>query len=110
MPAQLHHVWNYAQALAHLFPELERSMRETELETLLHRDGYLPHRVILPLYLPQLSAPSAARNDPALDGMLGCRAQDLPRGASRPGDDWLRAALAALRRLMDQSPGRGTPT
>ncbi|WP_448698169.1 GH116 family glycosyl hydrolase [Mucilaginibacter sp. AW1-3] len=34
------HVWNYEQALAHLFPELERNLRErTDLATSLRPDG-----------------------------------------------------------------------
>lgn len=60
------HVWNYAQSLAFLFPELERSMRRTEFLTEMDTMGsmsfracrYLEDRVGGPL--------------PTADGQLGC--------------------------------------
>lgn len=72
-PLNCTHVWNYAQALAALFPELEQDMRRTEFEVMQHATGYLPHRVIAPTWLPQLwDVPIGGPSDPALDGMLGC--------------------------------------
>lgn len=40
------HVWNYTQTLAFLFPELERSMRETEFLTETESDGYMNFRAL----------------------------------------------------------------
>jgi non-lysosomal glucosylceramidase len=99
-PLNCTHVWNYAQAVAHLFPQLERSMRETELETLLHRDGYLPHRVILPLYLPQLERDIGGPDEPALDGMLGCVLKVCREVQLGAGQAWLERLWPALRRLV----------
>ena len=59
-------------ALARLFPELERSMRDTEWEIQQHPSGYLPHRVLLPTYLPRpWDRPMGGPANPALDGLLG---------------------------------------
>src|SRR2546428_12128162 len=42
------HVWNYAQALPHLFPKLERSLRETELVRSMNDEGHVTFRSALP--------------------------------------------------------------
>lgn len=42
------HVWNYAQALPHLFPALERTLREQELERSSAPDGHVAFRAALP--------------------------------------------------------------
>jgi non-lysosomal glucosylceramidase len=70
-PLDCTHVWNYEFSLAHLFPSLERTMRETEFK-MQHESGYLPHRAVVPLYLPQLL--KEGKWDligPAIDGMFG---------------------------------------
>jgi non-lysosomal glucosylceramidase len=84
------HVWNFEQAVSRLFPELERTMRETELEYTQACDGHLPHRVVLPLYLPQLIDSWIGGPDkPALDGMLGCVLK-VYREVRQGGDrEWL---------------------
>ena len=43
------HVWNYAQAIAHLFPDLERSLRETEFGPNQNEDGHQYSRAALPI-------------------------------------------------------------
>jgi hypothetical protein len=100
-PLNCTHVWNYAQAVASLFPELERSMRETELLHMLHPTGFLPHRVVVPLDLPQFGDEIGGPDLPALDGMLGCVLKvlrELRGGADR---EWLALLWPELRRLLD---------
>lgn len=71
-PLNCTHVWNYEQAIASFFPELERTMRDIEWDILQAPDGSIPHRVRLPLDGPQLHARAIGGPlDPALDGMLG---------------------------------------
>jgi uncharacterized protein (DUF608 family) len=50
-PLNCTHVWNYEMTLSRLFPDLERTMRETDLVTQLLEDGEIPHRTVLPGYL-----------------------------------------------------------
>jgi uncharacterized protein (DUF608 family) len=96
------HVWNYEQALARLFPALERTMRETELEHTQAPDGHMPHRVLLPLYVPQLLDGWIGGPDkPALDGMFGCILKlyrEMRAGADR---GWLLRFWPRVVRLVD---------
>jgi uncharacterized protein (DUF608 family) len=99
-PLNCNHVFNYEQALARLFPDLGRNMRETEL-SVQAPDGSLPHRVELPLYLPQLHDVAIGGPErPALDGMLGAVLKTYRSVLDGAGVDWLRGHWPALRRLM----------
>lgn len=84
------HVWNYAQAIAHLFPDLERSLRETELGPNLGSDGFQAIRAALPIRpvgdTKEDGFPAAA------DGQLG--------GVIKVYRDWrISGDTAWLRRL-----------
>jgi hypothetical protein len=100
-PLNCNHVFNYEQALARLFPAVGRDMRETEL-AVQAPDGSLPHRVVLPLYLPQLhGVPVGGPQRPALDGMLGAVLKTYRTVLDGAGPEWLRAHWPALSRLME---------
>jgi non-lysosomal glucosylceramidase len=100
-PLNCTHVWNYAQGLAAVFPELERSMRETEFEIMQAPAGYVPHRVIVPIYLPQLwGEPIGGPDQPALDGMLGVVLKAYREYRAGAGVDWLRRYWPNLTRLL----------
>ena len=73
VPAELHaRLELRTGCLRGWFPELERSMRETDWDVLQAPEGYLPHRVQLPADGPQLHGrPIGGPTRPALDGMLG---------------------------------------
>lgn len=101
-PLNCTHVWNYEQALAKAFPSLERSMRETELEIMQAPQGYVPHRVVAPVYLRQLwDEPIGGPDQPALDGMLGTVLKTYREYRAGAGLDWLRRYRPNLVRLMD---------
>jgi non-lysosomal glucosylceramidase len=100
-PLNCTHVWNYAQALAAAFPELERSMRETEFEVMQAPAGYVPHRVLAPTYLPQpWGEPIGGPDQPALDGMLGTVLKAYREYRAGAGIDWLRRYWPNLTRLL----------
>jgi uncharacterized protein (DUF608 family) len=63
-PMNCTHVWNYEQALAQLFPVLERNMRQTDLTVQQDPSGFIHHRTVLPLSLPRATPPF-------IDGHLG---------------------------------------
>jgi len=64
-PGSCTHVWNYAQAIAHLFPSLERTFRRTEFSESQDDTGHQTFRSALPI--------RPVRDDfyAAADGQLG---------------------------------------
>ena len=83
------HVWNYAQALPHLFPTLERSLRETEFFNSQDARGHQNFRAALPL------GPANHDFHAAADGQLG--------GIIKVYRDWrISGDLSWLKRLWPQ--------
>ncbi len=95
-PGSCTHVWNYAQAMPHLFPALERTLREQELERSMAPDsGYVSFRAALP------DGPVERMHPPAADGQLG-GIMKLRRDWHICGDDaWLRRLYPRAKRSLD---------
>jgi uncharacterized protein (DUF608 family) len=89
------HVWNYAQSIPHLFPELERTLRETEFRDSQDERGHQNFRANLPI------GPTDHGFHAAADGQLG-GLMKLHREWRIGGDTaWLRTLWPAARKSLD---------
>ncbi len=94
-PGSCTHVWNYAQAVPHLFPALERSLRETEFGAAQDARGKQNFRAALPIRPEETDFPAAA------DGQLGGLVK-LHRDWRIGGDTaWLRGLWPRARQSLD---------
>ena len=91
------HVWNYAQTVAFLFPELERSMREVEFNREMGDDGEMPFRARAVL------GQDKWRMLPAADGQMGAVFR-VWREWKLSGDGrFLRSVWPRVRKAMEFS-------
>ena len=89
------HVWNYAQAMAHLFPDLERTLRETEFGPSQNEAGHQTFRSALPIRPVEHGFHAAA------DGQLG-GIMKVFRDWRVSGDTaWLRSLWPRVKRSLD---------
>lgn len=90
------HVWNYAQAIPHLFPALERSLRETEFEISQDEKGHQSFRSSLPIN------PAVNHNfHAAADGQLG-GIMKMYRDWRISGDtQWLKELYPKVKQSLD---------
>lgn len=89
------HVWNYAQALPHLFPKLERTLRQTEFYESQTDDGRQNFRSNLPIrdVVPAMV--------PAADGQLGGIIK-VYRDWRICGDDvWVKSIWPKVKQSLD---------
>jgi uncharacterized protein (DUF608 family) len=83
-PGTCTHVWNYAQALAHLFPDLERGIRNTEFTEGQDEHGHQNFRVPLPIQ------PADHDFHAASDGQLGGLMKVYREWKISGDTEWLR--------------------
>ena len=89
------HVWNYAQAMPHLFPKLERTLREQELERSIDHRGHVNFRSALP------DGPTPHEWHAAADGQLGGILK-LFRDWQISGDrTWLQRLYLQAKKSLD---------
>ncbi len=89
------HVWNYAQAVAHLFPSLERSLRETEFLNSQDERGHQTFRTPLPI------RPPAHNFHAASDGQLGGIMKVYREWRISGDTDWLKSLWPRIRQSLD---------
>lgn len=91
----VNHVWNYAQTVAFLFPELEQSMRTVEFNLETGNDGAMPFRA------RQVLGQDKWRMIPAADGQLGSIVR-LYREWKISGDSqWLKSIWPKASKVLD---------
>lgn len=89
------HVWNYAQAICHLFPEMERSLRHTEFNESQDETGHQEYRSGLPIR--SIKHVKLAPADGQLGGIM-----KIFRDWRIGGDtDWLRSLWPTVRKSLD---------
>jgi len=94
-PGSCTHVWNYAQAMPHLFPSLERTLRETEFCVCQNDQGHQNFRCPLPISEPAHDFHAAS------DGQLGC-AMKLYRDWRISGDtEWMKKLWPRVRQSLN---------
>lgn len=89
------HVWNYQQALAFLFPSLERSMRNADYMHNMRKDGGMCFRLQLPVGSPPNTFHACA------DGQMGGIIK-IYRDWKISGDSiWLKQLWPRIRRSLE---------
>ncbi len=89
------HVWNYAQAIPHLFPALERSLRETEFGPSQDDAGHQAFRSALPIRVLEHDFHAAA------DGQLGGIMKVFREWRIGGDTAWLRQLWPKVRKSLD---------
>lgn len=89
------HVWNYAQTLSFLFPDLERTMRKVEFEHEIDQNGKMNYRAMHVFSLDAYDLP------PASDGQLGSILRVYREWKFSGDDDFLRSLWPALKRALE---------
>ncbi|MBV9129777.1 MAG: beta-glucosidase, partial [Verrucomicrobia bacterium] len=89
------HVWNYQQALANLFPALERTLRETEFTYNQLPSGGLTFRQRLPL------GSGFDIIGPCADGHFGAIVKAYREWKNLGDDAWLRTYWPNIRRAIE---------
>jgi len=90
------HVWNYAQALPHLWPDLQRSMLDATLNYGMSDDGYVQFRLPLPL-----GTQAQAGFVPAADGQMGLVLQAYRHWLLTGDEAWLRRTWPLVRKALE---------
>ncbi len=89
------HVWNYAQAIPHLFPKLERTLRETEFEVNQNERGHQVFRSNLPITKTIHNFHSAA------DGQLGGIMKIYRDWRISGNTTWMKALYPKVKQSID---------
>ncbi len=94
-PGSCTHVWNYAQSIPHLFPALERTLRERELGEAMDARGHVNFRAAPP------GLPTAHDFHAAADGQLGGIIKVYREWQISGDRDWLARMVPLAKRSLD---------
>ena len=94
-PGSCTHVWNYAQAVPHLFPSMERSLRESEFMVNQNKAGHQTFRSTLPI------RPVIHDFHSAADGQLGGIMKAYREWRIFGNTAWLKSLYPNVKRSLD---------
>jgi uncharacterized protein (DUF608 family) len=89
------HVWNYAQAIPHLFPDLERTLRHTEFCENQNNEGHQTFRAALPI------RPVNHEFYAAADGQLGGIMKVYREWRVSGDNEWMKKMYPMVKKSMD---------
>ncbi len=89
------HVWNYAQAMPHLLPGLERTLRETEFLVCQDERGHQQFRAPLPI------GPGGHGYHAAADGQLGGIVKVYREWRISGNTDWMLGLWPKIRQCLE---------
>jgi len=89
------HVWSYAYALCFLFPELERSLRDTEFVYNTDENGRMYFRTALPLGRGYVTAP------PCVDGQMATVIKIYRDWKITGNHQWLKANWGNIKKVLE---------
>ncbi len=89
------HVWNYAQAVCHLFPALERTLRESEFEVSQNDAGHQTFRTNLPI------SPAVHDFYAASDGQLGGIMKIYREWRISGNTEWMKELFPEVKKSLD---------
>jgi len=89
------HVWNYAQAIPHLFPAMERSLRETEFMVSQNKAGHQTFRTNLPI------RPVVHDFHSAADGQFGGIMKAYREWRIYGNTAWMKKLYPNIKRSID---------
>ncbi len=99
------HVWNYAQALPFLFPDLERTLRESHLKYSIDENGGAHFRLSRPYGIHA----TAQNFRPCADGQFGDIMKFFRDWKVCGSADWLRKWYPSLKRMMEYTWSEKNP-
>jgi uncharacterized protein (DUF608 family) len=94
-PMNCTHVYNYEQSIAHLYPQLERSMRETDFLFNVRDDGYMSFRTATPVQHGAYTKHAAA------DGQMGSILKLYREWMLGAEDAWLRKLWPNAKKALE---------
>ena len=97
------HVWNYAYALCFLFPQLERSIRETDFKYNMDENGRMPFRMQLP--------PGRERGGfrACVDGQMGGVIKTYREWKLCGDDNWLKSLWPQVKKSLEYAWSEANP-
>ena len=90
------HVYNYAYAMAFLFPDLERSIRNLEFEYCTYSSGGMRFRIELPLSRNR----ETEKGTSCLDGQMGAVIKTYREWKISGDTEWLRRVFPTVKRIL----------